>query len=431
EKLFFPRKSTPVNHDDIPVAFGIYGSFAEVEAAFPPFLSAYLPAFYAERTADEITENDAERDRFLVGMIQIMLIKRLESSWFALRKTVDTILNAHNNALSKITAYENRKTLRATQSAIPGLTDINPEQPELPGMDDDDEPDLNLGKKRKISVAEIDEAGNLAHFKKDLTKDTAALKTLADNLEIYKRKIDAGRGDTPSEDLKLRKLIETIRRKQTSGANGGNKKVLVFTSYTDTAEYLFGELRKRGFTRIAYVSGSLACDDSGYSGKHFENILERFAPKAKGKETEVAAQNNAIDILIATDVLSEGQNLQDADFVVNYDIHWNPVRVIQRVGRIDRLASENREIQIVNFWPEKNVEDEISLRKRVEQRMAAMMLMGSEVLRKFTPSFEAMSVDEELEARHLKRMMEQMKNSLLLYKHARLRFFVSICRIIM
>jgi hypothetical protein len=166
-------------------------------------------------------------------------------------------------------------------------------------------------------------------------------------------------------------------------------------------------LSRRGFNRIALVTGES-------SDKQVASIIERFAPIAKGKLEGERPRSplDPIDILITTDRLSEGQNLQDADFVVNYDIHWNPVRVIQRIGRIDRLKSPNTEIFCANFWPSGDVDKELNLKNRVEDRMAAMMLMGSEVPKEFTKSFFEKTKEQDIEEWHLKRMMKQMRNTL-------------------
>ena len=221
--------------------------------------------------------------------------------------------------------------------------------------------------------------------------------------------------------------------------------MVIFTAYKDTADYLFNQLNKRGFQQFAMVSGDEnKIWNESHSTKKHEIILERFAPFTKLfreknwitfapsrrdltdqdcyiewnqwiKEHQPEVQkkiDNPIDILIATDVLSEGQNLQDADLVINYDIHWNPVRVIQRVGRIDRIGSPNAEIQSINFWPAADIDDYINLKARVERRMAMMKLAGSEVINDFTEDFNAMAEDENLEDRQNANMLRQMENTL-------------------
>ncbi|NLZ94841.1 MAG: helicase, partial [Bacteroidales bacterium] len=220
-----------------------------------------------------------------------------------------------------------------------------------------------------------------------------------------------------------------------------NQKVIIFTVYRDTAEYLFKQLKSRGFDKLAMVSGSGSLtSDSNEETNKFEPILERFAPYTKlymEKEWEFHTKQKGmnafyewqewikenqprtykklqqpIDILIATDALSEGQNLQDSDMVINYDIHWNPVRIIQRMGRIDRLGSPNKKVHSINFWPSDNINTYLNLQGRIEQRMAAMKLAGSEVDLQFSDSFKEMAQDESLEQKMTNRMLEQMQITL-------------------
>ena len=305
----------------------------------------------------------------------------------------------------------------------------------------DDYEELTLGKKRKINLSDIDASGNLENFKKDLKKDLDALDNLFINLQKFENKIDKETlrpGNLNSADDKLQTLIAEINKKRATGENNGNAKVVIFTVYRDTAQYLFDQLKSRGFDKLAMVSGSGSqTSDSDEETKNFEPILERFAPYTKlfmEKEWDFqtpkkgleayhewiswVAQNHPktyakvqqpIDILIATDALSEGQNLQDADMVINYDIHWNPVRIIQRLGRIDRLGSPNKKIFGINFWPSNNINSYLNLQGRIEQRMAAMKLAGAEVDEKFSDTFQEMIHDESLDQRMKNRMMEQMQ----------------------
>ena len=397
ENLVFPAKNAPENIFETPVAFGNYENFDDLLDRFPPCLSAYQPAFYAGMTADKAIEDEASRDFFLVRMMFVLLVKRLESSWVSFYQTLESIRDVHQQTLAKIKQYEENPSDPSDLTDSSDPTDLFDEEDDM----------LFIGRKRKIEIAEIAKKGNLAAFKKDLKKDLDALGLLITNLEIFKRKTALEKGDA-SADTKLQNLIALIRKKQASGKNNGNPKVLVFTTYTDTADYLYNELRRRGFQRLALVTGTL-CKAANYSGPRFEPILERFAPLAK-KSGKTAGE--PVDILVATDVLSEGQNLQDADFVVNYDIHWNPVRVIQRVGRVDRLGSPNSEIFSANFWPARDVEEYLALQKRVEDRMAVMKLMGSEVPKNFTETFAKKADAPDLESRQVARMLEQMKVSM-------------------
>jgi ERCC4-related helicase len=437
--LEFPPKAKPENIFITPKQIGNFESFEELFDHFPPMLSGYQPSFYVEQKKDvEILYDEKQRDYFLVKMMYILLVKRLESSWYSFQSTVEKILGHHQNALDRIKQYEQTKK------------DAGLDNGQLSLFVDDDLADeieeFTLGKKRPISLSDIEKSGNIEKYKQDLKADIEALQLLQSNLMQFEGKIEKELKkpvNHKSEDDKLEVLIDRIKGKQKSGANNANQKVLIFTVYKDTAYYLFNQLKTRGFSKIAVVSGdaSRVWDEEGET-KQFEHILERFAPFTKlFREKEWAFEpgrpgmtlveqfnewqewiadndkktwnklQNPIDILIATDVLSEGQNLQDCDFVVNYDIHWNPVRVIQRFGRIDRLGSPNEKIFCINFWPSKNINTYLNLQGRIEKRMAQMKLAGSEVHLEFSDTFRQMAEDENLEQRQKARMLEQMEST--------------------
>lgn len=441
EELVFPKKNKPENHFVTPKEIGNYENFEELVDHFPPKMAGYQPSYYIkEENITSILQDEKQREFFLVKMMYILLVKRLESSWKALQSTVDHILNHHQNAFDRIKTFQKiQDDLEANGS----------EQEELFEEDDDLQEmldSLSIGKKRPISLKEIDENGMLDVFKKDLKKDIESLESLKQNLKKFEEKVAKETrvpGNEKSVDTKLQTLIEKIRQKRQSGRNRNNPKVVIFTAYTDTANHVYDQLVARGFEKIACVTGQLTrVWDREMDTKKFEPVLERFAPFTKlfkEKEWNFEASRpglteweqylewtawikendpktyekleNPIDILIATDVLSEGQNLQDADMVINYDIHWNPVRVIQRMGRIDRIGSPNEEIFGINFWPTNTIEAYLNLKGRVEKRMAAMKLAGAEVDTNFTQDFKQMAEDEELEERQKRRMMEQMQAS--------------------
>lgn len=437
KELIFPHKEKPINLFVTPHELGNFETFEELFDHFPPMLSGYQPSFYVDINENEknVLHDERQRDRFLVKMMYILMVKRLESSWFSFYSTVGKIKNHHQNALDKIKNYlENKKNKT--------IDDIDANQ-----FDDDDleeqYEEFTLGKKRKISLSEIDAAGNIENFKKDLKKDLDALDNLFINLQKFetriKKEIDKP-NNINSIDNKIEELIKQIQSKRLKGENSNNQKVVIFTVYRDTAKYLFDQLKARGFNNLAMVSGSGSLtSDSDEETKNFEPILERFAPYTKlykEKEWDFDSEKhksnayqewikwiadnhpktyqklqNPINILIATDALSEGQNLQDADMVINYDIHWNPVRIIQRMGRIDRLGSPNQKIYGINFWPSNNINNYLDLQGRIEQRMAAMKLAGAEVNLEFSDTFKEMAEDENLENRLKSRMMEQMQTS--------------------
>lgn len=437
-ELSFPEKKKPINLFVTPSQLGNFESFEELFEHFPPMLSGYQPSFYIkENKTNEksVLHDERQRDRFLVKMMYILMIKRLESSWYSFYSTVKKIKEHHQNALDKIKLYQEGK-------ANSQLAEKNEYLFEDDDLQEDFE-DLTLGKKRKTNIYDIDSSGNLDAFKKDLKKDLDSLESLFMNLQKFEDKIKKEvilPNNLKSKDDKIEALIAQINKKRASGENYNNPKVIVFTVYRDTAEYLYKQLKSRGFDKLAMVSGSGSfTSDLNEETNKYEPILERFAPYTKlFKEREWDFQTlksgieayhewiewttinspqtfeiiqNPIDILIATDALSEGQNLQDADMVINYDIHWNPVRIIQRMGRIDRLGSPNKKISGINFWPSNNINTYLNLQERIEQRMAAMKLAGAEVDESFSDSFHEMIEDQSLDQRMKNRMIEQMKVS--------------------
>ena len=436
--LTFPVKNKPVNLFVTPHQLGNFETFEELFDHFPPMLSGYQPAFYLDDESGvkkDVLRDEKLRDRFLVKMIYILMVKRLESSWFSFYSTVEKIKDHHQNALDKIKSYQTNKAKAVLLEN--DVIDLDNDQ------NDDDfteaVEEYTLGKKRPINIADIDAAGSLDKFKEDLKKDLDALDNLYVNLQKFDAKINKELNkpnQIKSCDDKLEALIAQIIKKRKLGANNHNQKVIIFTVYRDTAIYLFEQLQARGFNKIAIASGTGSYSDDSDQKQSMEAILERFAPYTKlfrekewtfesekeGLEAFAEWQewikenhpkthqklSKPIDILIATDALSEGQNLQDADMVINYDIHWNPVRIIQRMGRIDRLGSPNEEIFGINFWPSENINSYLNLQGRIEQRMAAMKLAGSEVDHQFSDSFAKMAHDEDFDRKMNDRMIEQM-----------------------
>ncbi|MCK9164186.1 MAG: DEAD/DEAH box helicase, partial [Bacteroidales bacterium] len=444
--LNFPKKGKPINHFVTPRNIGNIESFEELFKYFPPKLSAYLPSFYLEYGAlnyeSDRFNSDKLRDIFLVKMMYILLVKRLESSWYSFKSTVDRITNHHQNAFDKINMYFEAKE-NLIQNSIDNDVEFD--------FDDEENADVfeefELGKKKTVALSEIDKSGHLEWFKEDIKVDLEALKSLQVNINLFEEKINKEtkiNSNLKSNDTKLEVLIKQIKDKQKSGFNNNNQKVLIFTTYKDTATYLYDQLNKRGFKKLGlvYGAGGMVCGDT-IVYKNFECILERFAPftklymekewdnfKPHNKNLRKEKQynewqvwlsdndkrtyeklENQIDILISTDVLSEGQNLQDCDMVINYDIHWNPVRIIQRLGRIDRLGSINETIWGVNFWPSDNINTYLNLQSRVEQRMAVMTLAGSEIDINFSDTLKKMLDDDTINLKQQSKMMEQMQTT--------------------
>jgi len=445
--LVFPTKAKPINKYITPKIMLEASTLTDLINMFPPYLAGYQPNYYTltaeerrQRDIDyqnktynkDVLNDEIQRDKFLVKMMTILLLKRLESSWYSFHSTVNNILDNHRNTLIKLQRY---KEIKTDDKITAFLTNIPEEE--------DEYQEFTLGK-REIKLADIDKAGSLDDFEKDLLADVESLESLSDGMDNFARiikKEERNINKAKSSDTKLQELITILNDKK---ENATNKKVIIFTTYTDTAQYLFKQLSARGFSKIAMINGYGAQTD--YDGEmhisNFEGVLERFAPftklfvERKWEDFECDAESpqerytlwqewvisvdkkvkqqldTPIDILIATDALSEGQNLQDADMVINYDIHWNPVRTIQRVGRIDRLGSPNQEVFTVNFWPAPNINEYLNLQTRIEKRMAAMKIIGSEDIKDFTENYANIAIDTDLEERQNKKMLEQMQDSI-------------------
>ena len=296
----------------------------------------------------------SDREYFLIGMMKINFLKRLESS-------IESFEISMDRTIQKIEKLENKikdfiKSKQKTHEEV--LEALEPDEDELEENADDLE-QWQVGKKLKFDLADLE----LTDWLRDLGKDKEAL------IDLYNNAVAV----TPDRDAKLKDLKQLIQDKINQPLNISNKKVIVFTAFADTANYLFDELKewvqKELKLNIALVAGSQS--KTSFGKAEYSHILTNFSPIAKNRnKMKSMPQDGTIDILIATDCISEGQNLQDCDFLINYDIHWNPVRIIQRFGRIDRLGSKNDKIQLVNFWPTKDLDNYINLKERVEARMA-------------------------------------------------------------
>ncbi|WP_162141565.1 helicase-related protein [Lunatimonas lonarensis] len=432
--LEFPQNNGSINKYCSPRNIGDINSFESLEAALPDVLAGYKPSIYAISSSVKVSavEDARIQDRFLVKMMYILMIKRFESSWKSFQVTVGRILAHHENALDIAVQYKNKKT--ATNQVTLDIESMLDEE------EKEEEEEYTLGK-REIKLSDIEALGNLDFFIEDLELDVAKLKTLKENLETFENEVKAETGDQ-SKDIKLEALIKIIREKQQSQKNNSNKKLIIFTSFKDTAMYLYEELQKRGFGKMAVVTGSksyVAGEELPFGD--FEPILERFAPYTKlfmekewpdfhpneaisswdnflawkdyidsHKSSVNEKLKNPIDILITTDCLSEGQNLQDADLVVNYDVHWNPVRIVQRFGRIDRIGSPNMQdgVSAVNFWPTEDINTYLNLQHRVEVRVAAMKLAGAEVPKGFNERIGEKAKSEQAQEIQKAKMLRQM-----------------------
>ena len=299
------------------------------------------------------------REEGIRRLMSINLLKRLESSVYSFRLTVNRIKDLINGTISTINEYKSGEKILDLMD----ITDVSE-------FDDDDQnmDVFSVGKKVKIDLGDMDYVTWLNELEKD-----------AENLELLSLMIE---DITPEHDTKLQTLFELIKEKIENPINNGNKKIIVFTAFSDTADYLYENVS-------VYVKEMFGLDTAEITGavegrttipklrSDLNTVLTCFSPMSKGKSILMPNSTEEIDILIATDCISEGQNLQDCDYLVNYDIHWNPVRIIQRFGRIDRIGSKNAFIQLVNFWPDMDLDEYINLKSRVETRMKISVMTST------------------------------------------------------
>jgi len=296
----------------------------------------------------------ADRENFLIGMMKVNFLKRLESSIESFEISLDRTIQKIERLEKNISDFLDSKAASREET----LEILTPADEEIGEIADDIEA-WQVGKKLKFDLADLD----LKKWLDDLKKDKEALIDLLNNAKVV----------TPERDAKLKELKKTIENKVNNPANRDNKKVIIFTAFADTAVYLYDNL-KQWVKEDLKLHYALVCGNytqTSFGKNDYDSILVNFSPRSKNRaQLNTTTQTGEIDILIATDCISEGQNLQDCDFLINYDIHWNPVRIIQRFGRIDRLGSTNTTIQLVNFWPTKDLDNYINLKERVECRMA-------------------------------------------------------------
>lgn len=302
--------------------------------------------------------SQVDREKFLIGMMKVNFLKRLESSVMSFRITMERTIRKLELLEQKIRDFQ----------AHPDESIVETEEPAIDAesLDDEDASELEatVGGKLKYRLKHL----KLQDWLRDLKKDKDQLRIL----------YNAARDVTPETDAKLAELKKLIKAKVTQPTvnkhGEPNKKVLVFTAFADTAEYLYDSLldwaSKELGINIAIVAGGGETKTT-FGANSFSHILTNFSPRSKQRNRiPTMAQDSEIDLLIATDCISEGQNLQDCDYLINYDIHWNPVRIIQRFGRIDRIGSSSHSVQLVNFWPTDDLNKYIDLKNRVEARMA-------------------------------------------------------------
>ncbi len=329
-----------------------------------------------------------DRERSLVDLMRVGILKRMESSIYSFGITIGKIIDKINYTLDKI---ENNQVEISEDLSI---NDID--------LDDNEFDDLMLGNTVKVLLRDMD----LIRWKQDLLADKEKLEMI----------LAAAKEVTPERDKKLHELKNVIHEKIAHPINAGNEKVIIFTAFADTAEYLYRNIAPEMLAEGKYTAMVTGTGDNKSTvpiPKSLKNlirisdlnsVLTLFSPQSKEKEKIFPDMPNAIDILIATDCISEGQNLQDCDYLINYDIHWNPVRIIQRFGRIDRLGSANECIQLVNFWPNMELDEYINLGQRVKGRMVLL-------------DVSATGDDNVIDERKEKKDLEYRKNQLLKLKN--------------
>lgn len=297
------------------------------------------------------------REKGIRKLVAINLLKRLESSVNSFRLTLTRIRDFIKDSITAIDKFQESGT---------GTVDVTDFSEDFDTEDNENDP--FVGRKSKINLRDMD----YVSWRRDLKADLEVLELLILMLKDI----------TPEHDTKLQQLVADLKNKFEHPINGSNKKVLIFTAFADTANYLYEQLSGRILNdcglHTALITGStegkctlpkLKCT--------FNDILTYFSPLSKDRDAIHPNDTREIDVLIATDCISEGQNLQDCDYLINYDIHWNPVRIIQRFGRIDRIGSKNDVIQLVNYWPDMELDDYIKLKGRVESRMKATVITST------------------------------------------------------
>jgi superfamily II DNA or RNA helicase len=351
----FPEKLPPDNRKTDVSSDGSFPPIASINDEIRRLtLAAYAPLRYVlankreqydrrysqTAKAGESVFRQLDREESLVGLMRVNLLKRMESSVHAFALTVERQLQSVGALIERIAAHDD--TIE-----VPGIEELAEDDPLFEA--------LGVGKRVKVLLSDAD----LIAWQRDLEADRDRLL----------RMLRQSRAVTPTRDAKLAELRALIASKRAEQINPGNNKVLVFTAFADTAAYLYDNIADEVAGITALVTGSGSNRVSSPRVKtDLAAILTAFAPRARNRP-ESLADEPEIDLIIATDCISEGQNLQDCDCVVNYDIHWNPVRIVQRFGRIDRLGSVNQQISLVNFWPNMDLDAYIGLERTVSGRM--------------------------------------------------------------
>ncbi len=364
----FPERLKPISRQphltDLDSAINYNEIFEELQSLH---LAIYAPsAFILDSQLYKYQEEESttghrlsieDRERGIQRLMNMQLLKRLESS-----------VNSFRLTLNRISEYMD-ETLNAIERFKKGETRVSVDDYESADVDEDEQ-DFTIGKKKnRILLEDMD----YISWQKEIESDLATIRLLLTMLESI----------TPEHDSKLQQLVADLRNKFANPINGNNKKVLIFTAFSDTAEYIYNcladKIKSEYGLNVALVTGNVDARSTMRLREKldFNKVLTLFSPISKERDAIYPHLHEEIDVLIATDCISEGQNLQDCDYLINYDIHWNPVRIIQRFGRIDRIGSKNAQIQLVNYWPDMTLDEYINLKGRVEARMKVTVMTAT------------------------------------------------------
>ena len=389
----FPERLKPISRSphltDLDTAINYNEIFEQLQmlhlAIYAPsafILPSQLWKYKEEESTTGHRLSIEEREQGIQRLMNMQLLKRLESSVNSFRLTLTRIRDYMQETLDAIARFQNgeRRVSVDDYESVDG---------------DEDEQDFTIGKKKnRILLEDMDYI--------------SWQKEIKDDLEIIRLLLLMLQSITPEHDSKLQQLISDLKNKFAHPINGNNKKVLIFTAFSDTAEYLYNcladPIKKEYGLNVALVTGDVEARSTLKLKEKldFNKVLTLFSPISKEREAVYPHLKEEIDVLIATDCISEGQNLQDCDYLLNYDIHWNPVRIIQRFGRIDRIGSNNAQIQLVNYWPDMTLDEYINLKGRVESRMKVTVMTA-------TGDDNLLSPEEKDDLEYRKQQLERLK----------------------
>ncbi len=389
----FPERLKPISRNphltDLDTAINYNEIFEQLQmlhlAIYAPsafILPSQLWKYKEEESTTGHRLSIEEREQGIQRRMNMQLLKRLESSVNSFRLTLTRIRDYMQETLDAIARFQSgeRRVSVDDYESVDG---------------DEDEQDFTIGKKKnRILLEDMDYI--------------SWQKEIKDDLEIIRLLLLMLQSITPEHDSKLQQLITDLKDKFAHPINGSNKKVIVFTAFSDTAQYLYdclaNSVQKEYGLNVALVTGDVEARSTLKLKEKldFNKVLTLFSPISKERAAVYPHLKDEIDVLIATDCISEGQNLQDCDYLLNYDIHWNPVRIIQRFGRIDRIGSKNAQIQLVNYWPDMTLDEYINLKGRVESRMKVTVMTA-------TGDDNILSPEEKDDLEYRKQQLERLK----------------------